>query len=195
LHFLKVIQSHTDVSLGDCGYLNTCVRMASCKYVHYELERDPKSILAGSKSSLLPNVYPRQFINCDVRHLDMSILGKFSVVMADPPWFIHQKLPYGTLDDDEMRSLQIPVLQDDGYIFLWVTGRAMELGRECLTMWGYCLFYFFILILVLGTTGSMSSCGSRPTRSSGSCAPAGRGTGSTTPRSTASWGSRATRPT
>ena len=29
------------------------------------------------------------------------------------------------------------VLQDDGVIFLWVTGRAMELGRECLDIWGY----------------------------------------------------------
>lgn len=47
-------------------------------------------------------------------------------------WF-----PLGTMGDDEMRQLNIPVLQDDGYIFLWVTGRAMELGRECLTLWGY----------------------------------------------------------
>ena len=28
-------------------------------------------------------------------------------------------------------------LQDEGLIFLWVTGRAMELGRECLKLWGY----------------------------------------------------------
>ena len=40
------------------------------------------------------------------------------------------ELPYGTLSDDEMRQLPIPVLQDEGLIFLWVTGRAMELGRE-----------------------------------------------------------------
>ena len=29
------------------------------------------------------------------------------------------------------------MLQDDGVMFLWVTGRAMELGRECLDIWGY----------------------------------------------------------
>ncbi|CAH8533122.1 unnamed protein product [Schistosoma turkestanicum] len=67
----------------------------------------------------------------------MSILGKFAVIMADPPWDIHMELPYGTMSDDEMRRLDIPCLQDDGYIFLWVTGRAMELGRECLRLWGY----------------------------------------------------------
>lgn len=29
-------------------------------------------------------------------------------------------------------------MQDEGgLLFLWVTGRAMELGRECLKAWGY----------------------------------------------------------
>ena len=41
------------------------------------------------------------------------------------------------MGDDEIRQLNIPALQEDGYFFLWVTGRAMELGRECLTLWGY----------------------------------------------------------
>lgn len=84
----------------------------------------------------------------------MTVLGKFAVVMADPPWDIHMELPYGkkrslhteyfyftifflgTMSDDEMRQLGVPALQDDGLIFLWVTGRAMELGRECLMLWG-----------------------------------------------------------
>ncbi len=52
----------------------------------------------------------------------MSVLGKFGVIMADPPWEIHQDLPYGTMADEEMRRLNIGVLQDDGVIFLWVTG-------------------------------------------------------------------------
>lgn len=82
-------------------------------------------------------LHPPQWIQCDLRFFDMSLLGKFSVVMADPPWDIHMELPYGTMSDDEMRKLNIPALQDDGVIFLWVTGRAMELGRECLALWGY----------------------------------------------------------
>ncbi|KAL9276008.1 N6-adenosine-methyltransferase MT-A70-like-like protein [Drosera capensis] len=57
--------------------------------------------------------------------------------MADPPWDIHMELPYGTMADNEMKTLNVPALQTDGLIFLWVTGRAMELGRDCLELWGY----------------------------------------------------------
>merc|ERR1719433_1025225 len=46
-------------------------------------------------------------------------------------------LPYGTLTDPEMIDLKVGNLIDDGVIFLWVTGRAMELGRKCLQKWGY----------------------------------------------------------
>lgn len=217
LHFKKIIAKHTEESLGDCSFLNTCFHMDSCKYVHYEVDYDskhmrhqairkstnksdankgrhrgqksmqdttsradqdiglaianqvainsanqesktlaPSSIGTSSgvsKFTLSPEeqaridaknrkryktvLYPPQWIQCDLRYFDMSLLGKFSVVMADPPWDIHMELPYGTMSDDEMRKLNIPALQDEGVIFLWVTGRAMELGRECLALWGY----------------------------------------------------------
>ena len=73
----------------------------------------------------------------DSQEFDIMYFSKFSVVMADPPWDIHMELPYGTMSDDEMRHLPVQKLQDEGLIFLWVTGRAMELGRECLKIWGY----------------------------------------------------------
>ncbi|XP_078048021.1 methyltransferase like 3 isoform X1 [Augochlora pura] len=168
LHFKKIIQSHTDESLGDCSFLNTCFHMDTCKYVHYEVDgpttqpKEPNdtdntnnatvnkiltldskngsnvacpttSVSLGSELTL----YPPQWIQCDLRYLDMTVLGKFAVIMADPPWDIHMELPYGTMSDDEMRQLGIPALQDEGLLFLWVTGRAMELGRECLQLWGY----------------------------------------------------------
>lgn len=164
LHFRRIIQSHTDESLGDCSFLNTCFHMETCKFVHYEIdqtqETEPRK--GGAKprpslQSLGSKLVPPQWLNCDLRNFDVSVLGKFAVVMADPPWDIHMELPYGkcnvyfylllfilctslllgTMSDDEMRQLDIPILQDEGYIFLWVTGRAMELGRECLTLWGY----------------------------------------------------------
>lgn len=60
-----------------------------------------------------------------MRSFNMEVLGKFAVVMADPPWDIHMELPYGTLSDDEMKNLNVPILQDHGFIFLWVTGRLL----------------------------------------------------------------------
>ncbi|XP_028160989.1 N6-adenosine-methyltransferase subunit METTL3 [Ostrinia nubilalis] len=155
LHFKKIIQSHTDESLGDCSFLNTCFHMDSCKYVHYEVDNtDPNAnsnkITTESSQKIAQNgasvvskpdgvltLTPPQWLQCDLRYLDMTFLGKFAVIMADPPWDIHMELPYGTMSDDEMRCLGVPQLQDSGLIFLWVTGRAMELGRECLKLWGY----------------------------------------------------------
>ncbi|MEQ2170537.1 N6-adenosine-methyltransferase subunit mettl3 [Goodea atripinnis] len=137
LHFRRIINKHTDESLGDCSFLNTCFHMDTCKYVHYEIDSPPEAEsslmgpLAGTPEIGLHaedadsnegKLFPSQWICCDIRFLDMSILGKFSVVMADPPWDIHMELPYGTLTDDEMRKLSIPALQDDGFLFLWVTG-------------------------------------------------------------------------
>ena len=164
LHFKKIIQGHTDETLGDCSFLNTCFHMDTCKYVHYEVDgstsqtrehlNDPDgSSSSAAKTSIVDGgspgiagsaasggeltLYPPQWIQCDLRYLDMTVLGKFAVIMADPPWDIHMELPYGTMSDDEMRQLGIPALQDEGLLFLWVTGRAMELGRECLQLWGY----------------------------------------------------------
>ncbi|XP_014262101.1 N6-adenosine-methyltransferase catalytic subunit [Cimex lectularius] len=143
LHFKKIIQKHTDESLGDCSFLNTCFHMDSCKYVHYQVDGAPvqkEHRIMKEEGRMLTDktiLYPPQWIQCDLRYLDMTVLGKFAVIMADPPWDIHMELPYGTMSDDEMRQLGVPALQDDGVIFLWVTGRAMELGRECLQLWGY----------------------------------------------------------
>lgn len=146
LHFRRIIQAHTDKSLGDCSFLNTCFHMETCKFVHYSIDNSidepesaPKQVKAKPAASSMPRtkLITPQWVNCDLRYFDMSCLGKFAVIMADPPWDIHMELPYGTMSDDEMRQLNVPALQDDGYIFLWVTGRAMELGRECLTLWGY----------------------------------------------------------
>ena len=144
LHFHRIIHPHTDQSLGDCSFLNTCFHVETCKFVHYSIDDsidEPEALprkLTSLKSALpRTKLTPPQWINCDMRYFDMTVIGKFAVIMADPPWDIHMELPYGTMGDDEMRQLNIPALQDEGYIFLWVTGRAMELGRDCLTLWGY----------------------------------------------------------
>ena len=145
LHFVKILQKHTDESLGDCSFLNTCFHMDTCKYIHYEVDKSDIESKVKKGSSYRTSIQllestklvPPQWIQCDLRNFKFDVLGKFSVLMADPPWDIHMELPYGTMSDDEMRRLPVPGLQEEGLIFLWVTGRAMELGRECLKLWGY----------------------------------------------------------
>jgi len=83
------------------------------------------------------NHIPAQWLNVDLRNIDLNIFGKYDIIHADPPWDIHMDLPYGTMRDEEMKKLEIEKLSDCGFIFLWVTGRAMELARECLEKWGY----------------------------------------------------------
>lgn len=138
VHFKPVIKPHTDINLGDCSYLDTCRHMDICKFVHYEIE-DYEAVPSNRKELVLSssNGLPSQWINCDIRYFDLSILGKFQVIMADPPWDIHMELPYGTLSDEEMKNIKVSELQSEGVIFLWVTGRATELARECLDLWGY----------------------------------------------------------
>lgn len=104
LHFLKIIQKHTDESLGDCSFLNTCFHMESCKYVHYKVEikntNDAKDYNPdGGNNSSTNNIpliktlasateqpfkrvlFPAQWIRCDLRFFDMSILGKLLLVI------------------------------------------------------------------------------------------------------------------
>jgi len=75
----------------------------------------------------------------------------FDVLMVDPPWDIHMNLPYETLSDQQMiQDLKgIEQMQGPGgLIFLWVTGRAIELGIECLDQWGYTLIEEIVWIKV-----------------------------------------------
>lgn len=94
-------------------------------------------LIPGVPLGGLPTPVEPQFINCDIRKFDLSTLGDFAVVMADPPWPIHMSLPYGTIHDSELLDLPIEVFSTQGLIFLWVTMRAMDLGRRCIKKWGY----------------------------------------------------------
>ena len=92
LHFVKILQQHTDESLGDCSFLNTCFHMDTCKYIHYEVDKADVR-LARKRAGLAGGVamagvlestklIPPQWIQCDLRNLNLAVLGKFSVITA-----------------------------------------------------------------------------------------------------------------
>ncbi|TXT15648.1 hypothetical protein VHUM_00151 [Vanrija humicola] len=136
-------------SLGESGGARPGTK--ECRYLHFQVapaaQRDsvppPEPVpipLPLSARRLGPGDDERtaQWINCDIRNFDFSVLGQFGVIVADPPWDIHMSLPYGTMTDDEMRTMPVAELQPDwGILALWVTGRAMELARELFNVWGY----------------------------------------------------------
>ncbi|RLV95665.1 N6-adenosine-methyltransferase IME4 [Spathaspora sp. JA1] len=154
IHFLPIINNHTDLNLGDCSYLDTCHKMKTCRYLHYytlnpvpsksksvESEEQVKEVceytIGDCFSESFREILPPQWINCDIRYLPFSILGKFAAIISDPAWDIHMSLPYGTCKDDELLSLPMSELQEEGIIMLWVTGRSIEIGRRALLKWGY----------------------------------------------------------
>ena len=54
---------------------------------------------------------PPQWLNCDLRRFDYSVLGKFHVILADPPWDIHMSVripllfPVGRLTNGTLAAL------------------------------------------------------------------------------------------
>lgn len=163
IHFIPIIKSHNDISLGDCSYLDTCHKSDTCRYVHY-LKHIPENLAIqktqeceqfngnipfwekispysrnGTVSNISREILDAQWVNCDVRTFDFNILGKFAAVIADPAWNIHMNLPYGTCNDTELLNLPLSNIQDEGILLLWVTGRAIEIGKESLAKWGYSL--------------------------------------------------------
>lgn len=45
VHFRKIVKPFTDEGLGDCSYLNTCHRMDTCKFLHYEIDDNEISLI------------------------------------------------------------------------------------------------------------------------------------------------------
>lgn len=57
-----------------------------------------------------------------------AVYTQYFAAVFDLESIVHvcvQGLPYGTMSDDEMRSMGIEQLQDDGVIFMWVTGERL----------------------------------------------------------------------
>jgi len=82
---------------------------APCRYLHFEVDYDPvqdgpprrppagptvlhRLALGMGPDKSLKDPMPPQWINCDVRRFDYSVLGKFHCIMADPPWDIHMSV-------------------------------------------------------------------------------------------------------
>lgn len=141
IHFEKVIESHTDVSLGDCAYLDSCFKGKLCRFVHYRIKVPSDSARVGDQitKSASQNQSLPQLLNANILKLNLKLLGNdFKAMIIDPPWEIHTKPgEENGCSDEDIANLDIASLQTSGVVFLWVTGRVLEFGRKCLEKWGY----------------------------------------------------------
>ena len=135
-HFFPIIKPGiTDINSGLCSYLDLCKNNA-CKFIHVSSQSE-----AISKAEKGIDSDCCLWIQSDVRTFPFHTIFEginVGAVLIDPPWDIHMELSYGTLTDDEMRSLDIPSIQPhSGFIFVWATSRTVEVARDCLRLWGY----------------------------------------------------------
>lgn len=91
-------------------------------------------------------------LKTDIRSLDLKRLGKFDVILIDPPWEEYarrcevsdghnnkvnrEKLESWAFED--ILNLKVECLGDSpSFMFLWVGTENLERGRELFRKWGY----------------------------------------------------------
>ena len=93
------------------------------------------------------------YLNCDLRYYDLGQIGKYDVVLVDPPWRLRGAqnvsdektmfnnnrftLQYNTMSNEEIMDLEVGKLSDRGFIFLWTINSQLQTAFECLNRWGY----------------------------------------------------------
>eukprot|EP00826_Nyctotherus_ovalis_P052645 TRINITY_DN671_c0_g1_i1.p1 TRINITY_DN671_c0_g1~~TRINITY_DN671_c0_g1_i1.p1 ORF type:complete len:333 (-),score=106.26 TRINITY_DN671_c0_g1_i1:28-1026(-) len=96
---------------------------------------------------------PPMYIKADLKNFDLSSLGKFDVILVDPPWTEYARRASGLSTDtikqngidltpwtfDEIINLKVETLADNpSFLFLWVGSyEGLDLGRIILKKWGF----------------------------------------------------------
>ena len=92
---------------------------------------------------------PPQYIKADLKTFDLTTLGKFDVILMDPPWEEYSRRSHGYSIESsekmtpwsfqEIAALNIEALAElPSFLFLWVgESENLEVGRELFRLWGY----------------------------------------------------------
>jgi len=89
---------------------------------------------------------PSVYIKADLKNYKLNQLGKFDVILVDPPWEEYFKRGNKVNFDEpltpwslaELKKLQIDQISDvPSFVFLWCgSGDHLEDGRELFNHWG-----------------------------------------------------------
>lgn len=91
---------------------------------------------------------PPMWIKCDLKTFDLSTLGKFDVILIDPPLNEYYRRaqsfgvdlkPFEPWTFDEIQNLRVDLIADNCcFLFLWVgSGEGLDKGRELLKNWNF----------------------------------------------------------
>ena len=97
---------------------------------------------------LVKRATPPMSLKTDLKTFDLSSLGKFDVILIDPPWedyhYVDGVRPNNLSSDsywsfDEIADLKIDCLSEScSFLFLWVgNGKGLDYGRALLKKWGF----------------------------------------------------------
>lgn len=93
--------------------------------------------------------HPPVYLKADIRKADLSELGKFDVVLIDPPWMEYKKRASGYpllkqceklegWNFEDISNIDIPGLTEiPSFVFLWVGSEHLDEGRQLLKLWGF----------------------------------------------------------
>lgn len=67
----------------------------------------------------------------------------------DPPWQLASKAPtrgvalgYSQLPNRDIMNMKIPLVQSDGFLFIWVINSRYKFALDMMKNWGYTLVVF-----------------------------------------------------
>lgn len=136
-------------------YTNVCFTQLADILIHLPVAEEyiQKSLGDPQSTYQMRKYREGTYINCDLRYFNLSSLGKFDMVLIDPPWRIgggqrhgdqavvfsncNFKLQYNTMSNEEIMDLDIESLADQGFCFLWVLNSTLQFGLDLLNKWGY----------------------------------------------------------
>ncbi|KAK8893339.1 hypothetical protein M9Y10_021756 [Tritrichomonas musculus] len=86
-------------------------------------------------------------IKANILYFDWAMLGKaiqFDVVLMDPPWPVTNpkmtrgvEINYDMMQEDDIASMPLHLIQKDGYLFMWVVAKEFSEGLKMMNIWGY----------------------------------------------------------
>jgi len=89
--------------------------------------------------------HPPIYIKSDLKTFDLRSIGKFDVILVDPPWeeYARRMAQYGIYNEnpwsyEEIADLNIDDLADTpSFVFLWVGSENLDTGRALFRKWGF----------------------------------------------------------